>query len=71
MRSRMVNVRREMVFADSFDSAAATVTISAPIREKITVVMPARTATHPLGAKPPWAVKCSRPGASEPMKPST
>ncbi len=42
-----------MVLFDSADSAAATVTISAPTIEKITVVMPARIAAQPKGAKPP------------------
>ncbi len=51
-----------MVLPDSADSAAATVTISAPHMEKITVVMPANIAAQPNGANPPCAVRLRKPG---------
>ena len=44
---------RTIARAGSFDSAAATVVISAPTSEKNTVVTVASTGTHPFGAKPP------------------
>ncbi len=43
---------RPTTLADSADSAAATVAISAPQRAKMTLVTPARTETGPLGMKP-------------------
>ena len=49
--------------AGSFDSAAATVVISAPVSAKITVVTPASTETAPAGAKPPNAVRFDKAGA--------
>src|ERR1700741_4082235 len=58
----MVLVSRDIVRADSLDSAAAIVTISAPHSEKITVVTPARTDTTPNGAKPPCAVRFPNDG---------
>ena len=51
-----------MVLFDSADSAAATVTISAPTIEKITVVTPPRIAAQPNGAKPWCAVRFEKPG---------
>ncbi len=51
-----------MVLLDSADSAAATVTISAPTIEKITVVTPPSVASQPNGAKPPCAVRFETPG---------
>ena len=45
----------------SSDSAAAIVAISAPTNAKITITMPDRIVTPPLGMKPPSAVSCSTP----------
>ena len=45
----------------SLDSAAAIVAISAPTKAKITITMPDRIATPPLGAKPPLAVSSGTP----------
>src|SRR6187431_2694677 len=57
MRHVMDVAMRTTAFSGSFDSAAATVVISAPTSEKNTVVTVASTGTQPLGAKPPWAVR--------------
>ena len=54
MRLMTLEVIRATAFAGSVDSAAAMVTISAPIMEKMTVVTAANTANQPMGAKPPW-----------------
>ena len=62
MRSTTLAASRDIVLFDSADSAAATVTISAPTMEKITVVMPLRIAIQPKGAKPWCAVRFARPG---------
>jgi hypothetical protein len=44
MRTTTLAASRDMVLPDSADSAAATVTISAPHMEKMTVVTPVKTA---------------------------
>src|SRR5262245_9735171 len=62
MRSTTVAASRDMVLFDSEDSAAATVTISAPTMEKITVVTPVRMAAQPNGTKPPPVVRLPSPG---------
>src|SRR4029077_13251889 len=62
MRSTMFAASRDIVLLDSADSAAATVTISAPTIEKMTVVVPPRTAAQPNGVQPPCAVRFARPG---------
>src|SRR3954451_13644027 len=71
MRSTTFAARRDIVRVDSADSAAATVTISAPTMEKITVVMPLRIAGQPNGAKPWCAVRFERPGLEEFFTPSS
>src|SRR5689334_24156769 len=62
MRSTTLAARRDSVLFDSADSAAATVTISAPTIEKMTVVTPVRIAVQPNGAKPWCAVRFEMPG---------
>src|SRR5689334_21671157 len=62
MRSTTLAARRDSVLFDSADSAAATVTISAPTIEKMTVVTPVRIAVQPNGAKPWCAVRFETPG---------
>src|SRR5512138_444148 len=62
MRSTTLAARRDSVLLDSADSAAATVTISAPTIEKMTVVTPVRMAAQPNGAKPWCAVRFEMPG---------
>ena len=49
----MVEVMRATALAGSVDSAAAIVTISAPVSEKNTVVTAASTTVPPIGMKPP------------------
>ncbi|KWW14801.1 hypothetical protein AS889_12310 [Pseudomonas putida] len=44
------------------DSPAATAAISLPPSEKITTMTPAITGDRPLGMKPSWAVRLTRPG---------
>src|SRR4051794_39392085 len=44
-----------IAFSGSWDSAAATVAISAPTIEKITTTMLEKIAPTPLGKKPPWS----------------
>src|SRR6188472_3013224 len=56
--------------AGSGDSTAAMVTISAPIMEKITVGTAATTASQPLGAKPPCAVRLANPVPPDEMSPN-
>src|SRR5580765_125371 len=41
----------------SSDSAAAMVATSAPVIEKMTTRIAAKTADPPIGVKPPWAVR--------------
>src|SRR5690348_14335676 len=68
MRSTTLAASRDMVLPDSADSAAATVMISAPHIEKMTVVTPVNTTGYPSGAKPPCEVRLLKPGlACEPM----
>src|SRR5678815_4124111 len=62
MRSTTLAAMRDMVLFDSADSAAATVTISAPTIEKMTVVTPLRIMTQPKGANPWCAVRWLKPG---------
>src|SRR6478735_5548318 len=44
----------------SWDSAAATVAISAPTIEKITTTMLEKIAPKPCGRKPPWDVRLEK-----------
>src|SRR5688572_2169382 len=62
MRRTMVAASRDRVLFDSADSAAATVTISAPTIEKMTVVTPVRIAAQPKGVKPWCAERFETPG---------
>src|SRR5690349_21482052 len=71
MRSTTLAASRDIVRFDSADSAAATVTISAPTIEKITVVVPLRIAIQPNGAKPWWAVRLDKPGLTGFFTPSS
>src|SRR5690242_2211043 len=71
MRSTTLAASRDIVRFDSADSAAATVTISAPTIEKITVVVPLRMASQPKGAKPWCAVRFARPGLEGLRTPSS
>src|SRR4051794_39128227 len=57
MRQEMEVAMRTTAFSGSVDSAAATVVISGPTKEKNTVVTVASTGTQPIGAKPPCAVR--------------
>src|ERR1044072_2632885 len=70
MRTTMLLVSRDIVRADSLDSAAAIVTISAPHSEKMTVVTPASTETNPKGAKPPCAVRLENVGPVDEVNPN-
>src|SRR5262245_55145443 len=62
MRRTTVAASRDIVRFDSADSAAATVTISAPTIEKITVVTPVKISSQPFGANPPCEVRFDTPG---------
>jgi len=53
MRKATEPVILATVLAESADSAAATVAISAPVRAKMTLVTPAKMAVTPAGANPP------------------
>src|SRR4051794_17330413 len=66
-----VAASRESVLLDSADSAAATVTISAPTIEKMTVVTPVRIAAQPNGAKPWCAERFVNPGLAGLPTPSS
>ena len=66
----MVPARRDNVLFDSADSAAATVTISAPTMEKMTVVTPPRMAAQPKGANPWCAERLASPGLASLPAPS-
>ena len=46
-----------IAFSGSWDSAAATVAISAPTIENTTTTMLEKIAPTPLGRKPPWPVR--------------
>ncbi|MNP23856.1 hypothetical protein D3C76_1165810 [compost metagenome] len=54
MRQITERVALAMFFAGLWDSAAAMVTASVPIKLNITVMKAPTTADTPLGAKPPW-----------------
>src|SRR5579863_2510518 len=69
MRQTTVETMRATDFAGSVDSAAAIVTISAPIIEKNTVTEPANTATTPKGANPPYCVRLPKVGPVGEAKP--
>src|SRR5688572_27965046 len=71
MRSTTLAASRDSVLLDSADSAAATVTISAPTMEKMTVVTPVRTAARPKGTKPRCAVRLLIPGLAGLPAPSS
>src|SRR5262245_49332467 len=71
MRTVNVLVSREITPVGSSDSAAATVTISAPQSEKTTVVAPASTATQPNGAKPPRLSRFENAAPSALVRPNT
>src|SRR3954463_3485495 len=66
-----VAASRDSVLFDSADSAAATVTISAPTIEKMTVVTPVRIAAQPNGAKPWCAERWVKPGLAGLPTPSS
>ncbi len=70
MRHVIVVAMRTTAFSGSFDSAAATVVISAPTSEKNTVVTVATTGTQPLGAKPPWSVRFANVAPSGEVSPN-
>ena len=53
-------------FTGSADSPAATATISDPINENITTVIPSSTELIPFGINPPCPTKFEVPGASVP-----
>ena len=69
MRTITELLMRATARAGSCDSAAAMVTISAPVREKYTVTAPASTDSKPLGMKPPWAVRLAKVGPLAEVKP--
>src|SRR5579862_3800488 len=69
MRTMTVVLMRATARAGSFDSAAAMVVISAPVREKYTVTAPESTATQPLGAKPPYWVRLAKVGPAPEVSP--
>src|SRR5208282_3376376 len=69
MRHTTVEVMRATARAGSADSAAAIVTISAPIIEKNTVTPAASTASGPFGTNPPCAVRLPKVGVFGPMNP--
>src|SRR5690625_3160396 len=53
-------------FAGCFDSPAAMATISVPINEKITTVIPIRTELKPVGMNPPLPNRLDVPGVAIP-----
>ena len=55
-----------LLFTGSADSPAATATISDPINENITTVIPSSTELIPFGINPPCPTKFEVPGASVP-----
>src|SRR5882672_10089117 len=61
---------REITRADSRDSTAAIVAISAPHSENTTLVMPASTASQPNGAKPPCEYRLPNVGPVGEVRPS-
>src|SRR5258707_414940 len=69
MRLMTVEVMRATARAGSADSAAAMVTISAPIIENMTVVTAARTARYPRGEKPSWMYRLKTVGPMPEVRP--
>src|SRR5437763_1533099 len=68
MRQMTLLVALVTAACGSWDSPAARVTISLPMKEKTTIRTPVRIAPGPWGRKPPCAVRLEKPDAgwSEP-----
>ena len=70
MRTISVVVSDAIACDGSDDSAATTVTISAPVSENTMPVTPASTATAPNGANPPCATRLPSVDPVGDVKPS-